>query len=86
MKCTLLSQFDSALFSPHFYWGSMTKAHTRDSNSVVVVEACTNLANPIWSPVSTNALNAFFGTNGMSYLSDPQRANYPGRFYRIRSQ
>jgi hypothetical protein len=51
------------------------------SGMTVVVEACTNVANPIWSPVSTNTL-----TSGSSYFSDPQWTNYPARFYRIRSQ
>jgi len=50
------------------------------SDKVVVVEACTNLAIPVWNPVSTNTL-----TGGTSYFSDPQWANYPGRFYRLRS-
>jgi len=44
----------------------------------VVVEACTNLANHTWSPVSTNTL-----TNGTSYFSDPQWTNYTRRFYRL---
>jgi len=51
------------------------------SNTVIVVEACTNLAHPVWLPVSTNALNG----NGASSFSDSQSANYPGRFYRFRS-
>jgi hypothetical protein len=50
------------------------------SGQTVVVEACTDLANPIWSPVGTNTL-----PGGSSYFSDPQWTNYPGRFYRIRS-
>jgi hypothetical protein len=50
------------------------------SGQMVVVEACTNLANPVWSPVSTNTL-----TSSTSYFSDPQSSNYPARFYRIRS-
>jgi hypothetical protein len=54
---------------------------TGNSNLVVVVESCTNLANPIWSPVSTNTLNTFIGTNGISYFSDPLWTNYPCRFY-----
>ncbi|MGC9944451.1 MAG: choice-of-anchor tandem repeat GloVer-containing protein [Verrucomicrobiota bacterium] len=44
----------------------------------VVVEACTNLANPAWVPVWTNTL-----TTGSTYFSDPQWTNYPGRFYRV---
>ena len=50
------------------------------SGMVVVVEACTDLANPIWSPVSTNTLN-----DGSSYFSDPQWRNYPACLYRLRS-
>lgn len=50
------------------------------TNIPVVVEACTNLANPAWSPVGTNTL-----TDGTSYFSDPQWTNYPARFYRLRS-
>jgi hypothetical protein len=50
------------------------------SGTVVVVDACTNLANPIWFPLKTNSL-----TGGVSYFSDPQWTNYRSRFYRIRS-
>ena len=50
------------------------------TNTSVVVEACTSLANPAWSPVATNTLN-----NGSSYFSDPRWTNYSGRFYRLRS-
>ena len=53
---------------------------TGSSGLVIVVEACTNLAGPIWSAVGTNTL-----TGGSSYFSDPQWADYPGRFYRLRS-
>jgi hypothetical protein len=55
------------------------------SNLVIVVEACTNLANPLWSPLRTNTLNTYIGTNGTSYFSDAKWTNYPGRFYRLRS-
>ena len=50
------------------------------TNASVVVEACTNLASPNWSPVSTNTL-----TGGSSHFSDPEWTNYLGRFYRLRS-
>ena len=50
------------------------------SGMVTVVEACTNLTNPVWSPVGTNTL-----TGGSSYFSDPQWTNHPVRFYRLRS-
>jgi hypothetical protein len=58
---------------------------TGSSNLVIVVEGCTNLANPGWSPVATNTLNTFVGTNGTSYFSDSKWTNYPDRFYRLRS-
>jgi len=48
------------------------------TNASVVVEAATNLANPVWIPVSTN--NTL--TSGTNYFSDPQWTNYPMRFYR----
>jgi hypothetical protein len=51
------------------------------TNTSVVVEACTDLSNPAWSPVATNTL-----TGGSSYFSDSQWTNYPGRFYRLSSQ
>jgi uncharacterized repeat protein (TIGR03803 family) len=50
------------------------------SGMTVVVEACTNLANPTWYPLATNTL-----TGGSAYFSDPQWTSYPARFYRLRS-
>jgi hypothetical protein len=50
------------------------------TNSAVVVEASSNLADRTWSPVATNTL-----TGGSSYFSDPQWTNYPSRFYRLRT-
>jgi hypothetical protein len=50
------------------------------TNIPVVVEACTNLVNPTWSPLGTNSL-----TGGWSYFSDPQWAKYADRFYRLHS-
>ncbi|HTB85851.1 MAG TPA: leucine-rich repeat protein [Candidatus Sulfotelmatobacter sp.] len=50
------------------------------SGQVVVVEAATNMVNPVWIPVATNTL-----TGSSSYFSDPQSTNFPGRFYRLRS-
>jgi hypothetical protein len=52
-----------------------------NNNLVVVVEACTNLASPVWLSVSTNTL-----AGGTNYFSDPQWTNYPKRFYRLGSQ
>ena len=53
---------------------------TGPTNATIVVEACTDLTNPVWIPVGTNTL-----TGGSSYFSDSQWTNYPGRFYRLRS-
>jgi hypothetical protein len=50
------------------------------TNRSIVVQACTNLASPVWSPIATNAL-----ASGTNYFSDPQWTNYPSRFYRISS-
>jgi hypothetical protein len=49
---------------------------TGTNNFTFVVEACTDLANPIWIPLQTNTL-----ANGSFYFSDPQWANYPARYY-----
>jgi hypothetical protein len=51
------------------------------TNLSVVVEAATDLGNPIWSPLATNAL-----TGGTFYFGDAQWTKYPTRFYRVRSQ
>ena len=53
---------------------------TGPTNAVIVVEACTNLVNPVWLPVSTNTL-----TDGTSSFSDSQSSIHPRRFYRFRS-
>jgi hypothetical protein len=50
------------------------------TNISVVVEACTNLADPVWFPVATNTL-----TNGSFHFSEPLQTNSSGRFYRISS-
>jgi hypothetical protein len=49
------------------------------TNGSVVIEASTDLNNPNWSPVITNALN-----NGVVNFTDPQWTKYPSRFYRVR--
>jgi hypothetical protein len=47
------------------------------SDQTVIVEACTNLSNPVWLPLQTNLL-----TSNSWYFSDPHWTNYPSRFYR----
>ena len=49
------------------------------ANLRVVVETCTNLANPVWVPLETNTL-----TDGLFNFSDSAWTNYPARFYRLR--
>jgi hypothetical protein len=51
------------------------------TNLSVVVEASTNLSQPVWQPLQTNAL-----INGWFYFTDHDWSNYPARFYRIRSR
>jgi hypothetical protein len=51
------------------------------TNTSVVVLACTNLAQPVWTPVATNAL-----VNNVSSFSDPFWTNFSQRFYRVRSK
>jgi hypothetical protein len=46
----------------------------------IVVEACTNLANPLWTPLTNVTLNA-----GSFYFSEPIQAGSFGRYYRISS-
>jgi hypothetical protein len=53
---------------------------TGTASLVIMVEACTNLANPTWFPVQTITL-----TGGPSYFSDPRWTNYAARLYRLRS-
>jgi hypothetical protein len=53
---------------------------TGPDNLPVVVEACTNLASPIWTPILTNVLS-----NNSFYFSEPWQTNLSGRFYRISS-
>jgi BspA type Leucine rich repeat region (6 copies) len=50
------------------------------SGRTVVVESCTNLSNPQWSPMSTNSIS----TDGTAQFGDRNWTNYPARFYRVR--
>lgn len=53
------------------------------TNATVVVDACTNLANPLWLPISTNTVTVDNGTND---FADPQWQSFSMRFYRLRLQ
>ena len=48
------------------------------TNRSVVVQAATNLANPVWTPLATNLL-----VSGTNYFHDSKWTNYTRRFYRI---
>src|SRR5204862_48217 len=80
------SGYPTELWNPQATTLRITGGHfgfsvTGPSNTVIVVEACTNLAQPVWLPVSTNALDG----SGASSFSDSQSGNSPARFYRFRS-
>jgi hypothetical protein len=49
------------------------------SDRAVVVEACTNLPNPIWTSVKTNTL-----IDGSAYFNDQELTKFSTRFYRLR--
>jgi hypothetical protein len=51
---------------------------TGTSNIPIVLEACTNLAQPDWVPLQSMTL-----TNGSVSFSEPLQTNSPARFYRI---
>jgi hypothetical protein len=53
---------------------------TGSTNIPIVVEACANLASPVWTPLQSLTL-----TNGLFYFSEPFQTHSPGRFYRISS-
>lgn len=51
---------------------------TGTNNFTVVVEACTNLASPVWTPLMNVTL-----TNGLFYFSEPLQTNSSGRYYSL---
>ncbi len=53
---------------------------TASSTLDVVVEACTDLARPVWQPVQMMTL-----TGGVADFHDSQWTNYAARYYRIRT-
>ncbi|MBN2505196.1 MAG: leucine-rich repeat domain-containing protein [Verrucomicrobia bacterium] len=55
-------------------------AITWASGRIVVVEACTNLTHPAWSPLQTNILGA-----DPLYFGDPEWTNCAARYYRLRA-
>ena len=51
---------------------------TGTTNIPIVVEACTDLSNPVWT-----SLQALTLTNGAYYFTDPGWTNFTRRLYRI---
>ena len=51
---------------------------TGTANIPITVEACSDLANPVWTAVTNGTL-----TNGSFHFSEPLQGNGAGRFYRI---
>jgi hypothetical protein len=49
-------------------------------NIPILVQACANPQNPVWSPLQALTL-----TNGSFYFSEPLQTNSSGRYYRISS-
>jgi hypothetical protein len=54
---------------------------TGDSNTIAVVEACTNLTGGGWQALQTNTLSG-----GSFLFNDPQAAHYSRQFYRLRGE
>ncbi len=76
----------AVLWNPQANTLRFTRGHfgfnlTGPTNAVIVIEACTTLADPVWLPVSTNTLSSL----GTATFSDSQSGGYPIRFYRFRS-
>jgi len=47
------------------------------------VEACTNLANPVWVPLQSLSLTNAVLNYGVVYFSERLPAESSGRFYRL---
>jgi hypothetical protein len=68
----------------------IVRGNANMANFNVVVEACTNLANPAWSRLQTNTLHQAgtpnqFGTHAWAFI-DPTCTNHPIRLYRIQAE
>jgi hypothetical protein len=61
--------------------GDFGFAITWAGGRTVVIDACTDLANPTWSPMGTITL-----TEGTATFIDPDWATHPAGFYRVRGE
>jgi hypothetical protein len=86
---TNLGTIPALLWNPTIQAGGASFAVTNNqfgfnvvgtANIPIVVEACDNLASPVWSPLQAVAL-----TNGLYYFGEPLQTNAAGRYYRISS-
>ena len=73
----------TALWNPTIQNGAVSNGQfgfniTGTANIPIVVEACTNLANPVWTPLQSMTL-----TNGLVYFSDSTWTSFPVRYYGI---
>ena len=66
---------DGANFGVQNHRFGFTITNGSSTKITIVVEACTNLASPVWVPLQTLTLSNSF------YFSDPQWTNYSARFY-----
>jgi len=76
----------AVLWNPQPNASNFTGGHfgfnlTGPANTVVVVDACTNLSHAVWLPIATNIIP----DNSTSAFSDLQSGAHPTRFYRERS-
>lgn len=58
---------------------------TGSSNLVILVDTCTNIAYPAWTPIGNNLGNSFISSNGTYYFKDLDWTNYQSKFYRFHS-
>lgn len=75
VPAVLLNPPFSGLGVQNKHFGFTVSGPTNSAISAVV-EACTNLANPVWLPLQTNTLDT-----GSFYFSDPAFTNFPARYY-----
>jgi hypothetical protein len=74
----------TVLWNPQPQAPGMTAGHfgfgiAGPANTTIVIQACTNLINPVWQSLGTNLLDV----NGNSTFTDSQLGHDPGRYYRL---
>jgi hypothetical protein len=69
------------IISPAVVGSELSFVVKGSAGSVVIVEACSDLSDPVWSTVDTVTL-----TDGSATLTDPDPATLSARYYRVRAQ